>query len=40
MIERSMANSASIRRDFTNFGVESLIELIKIHREMTPCEKR
>ena len=25
---------------FTDFGVESLIELIKIHREMTPGEKR
>jgi len=25
---------------FTNFGVESLVELIKIHREMTPREKR
>jgi hypothetical protein len=21
-------------------GVDSLVELIKIHREMTPCEKR
>jgi hypothetical protein len=25
---------------FTDFGVESLVELIKIHREMTPREKR
>ncbi len=25
---------------FTDFGVESLVELIKIHREMTPHEKR
>ena len=25
---------------FTDFGVESLVELIKIHREMTPGEKR
>ena len=24
---------------FTDFGVESLVELIKIHREMTPREK-
>jgi hypothetical protein len=25
---------------FTDFGVESLVELIKIHRELTPREKR
>jgi hypothetical protein len=25
---------------FTDFGVESLVELIKIHREMTTREKR
>jgi hypothetical protein len=25
---------------FTDFGVESLVELIKVHREMTPGEKR
>jgi hypothetical protein len=25
---------------FTDFGVESLVELITIHREMTPREKR
>ena len=25
---------------FTDFGVESLVELIKIHHEMTPREKR
>ena len=25
---------------FTDFGVESLVELIKIHREMMPREKR
>ena len=25
---------------FTDFGVESLVDLIKIHREMTPREKR
>ena len=25
---------------FTGFGVESLVELIVIHREMTPREKR
>ena len=25
---------------FTDFGVDSLVELIKIHREMTPREER
>jgi len=25
---------------FTDFGVDSLVELIKIHREMPPREKR
>jgi hypothetical protein len=25
---------------FTDFGVESLVELIKVHCEMTPGEKR
>jgi hypothetical protein len=25
---------------FTDFGVDSLVELIKIHREMPPSEKR
>ena len=25
---------------FTDFGVESLVELIKIHREMAPREER
>ena len=25
---------------FTDFGVESLVELIKIHRDQTPREKR
>jgi hypothetical protein len=25
---------------FTDFGVDSLVELVKIHRETPPCEER
>ena len=25
---------------FTDYGVDTLVELVKIHRETTPCEER